>query len=163
MSIPIEIQSSIHHLNILLRGEYAADESYGRALEHEPAQSIAALRENRESHATRIRLLIQAIQDLGGIPDTSSGTWGSIASLVTGGAAVFGIDAVLALLEEGETRRLTEYTAVVADISPETQHLIDHLLLPAQICNLQIIKDLYKHPPAPPGQDVASTVSGGSS
>jgi bacterioferritin (cytochrome b1) len=164
MTASIQDPQAVQHLNALLRGEFSAVESYSRALEQASAQAIVALHENLESHTTRARLLSDEIRALGGTPETSAGAWGSLAGLVTGGAHLFGIDTVLAILEEGESHGLAEYRALIPQTDPQTRAVIEKVLLPAQIRSQYLVKRLYPVPaPVPPPvpvDGVAETTSG---
>jgi hypothetical protein len=144
--MPINDPQAVHHLNALLRLEFSAVDSYSRALEHGSAQAISALHENLENHSARVRALFDEIQVLGGLPSSSAGAWGSLAALVAGGAHRFGLDAVLAILEEGERHASAVYAALLPQTEATTRELIETVLLPAQIRSRQRLTRLYPGP-----------------
>ena len=107
-------------LNSCIRSELAAVETYRQALdkqrEHyaqEPAfrQLDDVLRDHQEA-AARWRTVVQ---QLGGTPTTDSGAWGTWSKTVMGTAKLFGDNAALKALKEGEESGLKEYRAVVDD------------------------------------------------
>src|SRR5690606_11652226 len=96
-------KDDVKQLNSFLRGELSAVETYDQALDKvDNAVAATILRENKASHATRVSLLEGEVRRLGGKPSEGSGTWGSFAMAVEGGAKLFGESAAVAALEEGE-------------------------------------------------------------
>ena len=123
----------IPRLNELLRGEVAAVETYQQAIatfgQDVPADLCSCLL----SHQLRVRKLIVRVSDLGGQPVGGSGTWGSFAKLVEGGAALFGRTTALAVLAEGEDHGLAQYRALGEDPDPVFRHIVADELLPEQL------------------------------
>ena len=73
---------------------------------------------------------------------TSSGPWGSFASVFTGGASFFGDKAALKALKMGEEHGLKEYREVMSEskIDPELKRVIQTDLLPVQERHIKTIE-----------------------
>jgi hypothetical protein len=100
----------VEALNVLLRGELAAIETYRQVLEkagQEPgAEDLAALeRDHREASG----VLWQHIQHHAGEPAKGSGAWGTVAKALEGAAKLFGNVTALAMLKEGEAHGVGLY------------------------------------------------------
>jgi len=114
-------------LNVLLRGEMAAVETYTQALgacgDHE---MISDLQKIRDEHSRAIRLLRDSVVRFGGFPADDSGVWGSFASTGTGVVNVVGPATALAVLRQGEEHGISEYGSALEneDISPDCHHMI---------------------------------------
>ncbi len=125
----------INHLNSFLRGELAAVETYRMALEKLDAASggytdvVNCLR----SHERRGNLLRNAIVQAGGAPASGAGAWGMFAKAVEGSARVFGNDAAIAALEEGEDHGLADYKRDLKDLDVAARSLIETEILPEQV------------------------------
>lgn len=127
-------QDDIEQLNSFLRGELSAVETYRQAIEKlddEPAIRTA-LQENQRSHATRVGALEAEIRRLGGEPSADSGAWGSFVKLLEGGAKLFGDDAALSVLEEGEEHGLNDYQRDLDELTPGVRQFVETRLLPEQ-------------------------------
>ena len=112
--------ASTDFLNRLLRGELSAIETYEQGLQKlggEPGsvELQRILNEHRQASET----LRQHVVSLGGTPSTSSGVWGTFATLVTGGAKLFGNVATLKALKEGEEHGLKDYERALEDANTE--------------------------------------------
>jgi hypothetical protein len=121
-------------LNVLLRGELSAVESYDRALpavEDKPALR-SDLQECRASHELRVERIRRAILDVGGEPAHASGAWGLFAKAVAGGARALGWKTVISTLEEGEDHGLKEYTDTLARLDDSVRPLVASQLYPEQ-------------------------------
>ena len=130
-----DTKTDIDHLNSFLRGEISAVETYGQAiekLEAEPAIG-STLANCRASHEKRVQVLRDEIRRRGGEPAEGSGAWGSFAKLVEGGAKVFGAQAAIAALEEGEDHGRDDYKSELDELSPEVRRLVESQLLPEQL------------------------------
>jgi hypothetical protein len=119
-------------LNAFLRGELSAVETYDQVLKKVPGDEIPELRQNRDCHFRRTQLLANAILAKGGKPETTSGAWGALAQAATGSATLFGRDAMISILEEGEDRGLADYRTAVGSGDEELRQLVAIDLLPAQ-------------------------------
>lgn len=134
-------------LHRLLRGQLSAVETYTQGAEKCKGASCAAevqtiLSEHRETADT----LAQHIRQRGETPDTSSGVWGSWATLVTGTATLFGDAATFKVLKEGEEHGLKEYEAALADehLDAECKTLILNTLIPRQKKHIETMDRLMK-------------------
>ena len=123
---------SIDTLNSFLRGEISAVETYAQVIEKLKDAPIPKLAENQACHSKRVSALRSRVLALGGTPAESSGVWGSLAKLYEGSAKVFGRDAAVAAIEEGEDRGLADYRKSYPDLDTTSQMLLSQDLLPAQ-------------------------------
>src|SRR5690606_22333303 len=70
-------ENDVKQLNSFLRGELSAVETYDQCLEKiQNPQLSDTLRELRQSHHERARLLEEKVRQLGGEPSRESGPWG---------------------------------------------------------------------------------------
>lgn len=122
----------VDHLNALLRGEMSAVETYDLAILKTVDHPIPELALNRDCHARRVRILSDDVCAHGGHPEGTSGVWGAIVEIMTGGAAVLGRGAIIAVLEEGEDRGLKDYRQAMGMVDDEIRKQIEQDLLPAQ-------------------------------
>jgi len=122
----------VANLNALLRGELSAVETYNQAIKHLAKEPINDLTVNRDCHSKRVDVLKDNIAELGGKPDSTSGMWGSFASLVEKGAALISAKTVIAALEEGEDHGLAQYRNP-GDLDPSSVRLIQTVILPHQL------------------------------
>ena len=101
--MPMTIDKTTETLDKLLELELAAAATYEAALEHltDPKKRVA-LELNRMSHVTRASTLGQLVRSHGGVPSQSSSAWLSLSKLAERGASLFGDDAIISLLVEGE-------------------------------------------------------------
>ncbi len=126
-------EEDVKQLNSFLRGELAAVETYEQVIAKADSSAVSAgLREGRDSHQKRVRLLQDHIRSIGGDPEKSSGAWGSFARALEGGAKLFGISAAVSVLEGGESHGLKDYERNISDLSPECQRFVRASLLPEQ-------------------------------
>jgi len=124
---------TIDILNSLLRGEWAAVETYDQALAKIDEDGIrAVLRRIRTEHHQALEALEQHIRYFGGEPVQSSGTWGAFARLVEGVAQVLGITPTLRALREGEQEGCHDYERALEGeaLPPECRGLVRTSLLP---------------------------------
>jgi uncharacterized protein (TIGR02284 family) len=120
-------------LNSLVRGELSAVETYEQALgKLEGTKGGPDLRRIREEHRHAADVLQEEVRRRGGQADQSSGAWGLFARAVEGTAKLFGNDATLKALKEGEEHGIKKYQNALQseDLPAETQMLIDSALLP---------------------------------
>jgi hypothetical protein len=139
----------VSHLNSFLRGELAAVETYRMALEKLDAGSTAYtdVASCLRSHEQRVNLLRNAVTQCGGVPASGAGAWGVFAKAVEGSARLFGNDAAIAALEEGEDHGLADYRRDLKDLDAEARQLVETELLPAQIETHRAMSNL-KHRPS---------------
>ncbi len=122
----------ISNLNSLLRGEISAVETYNQAIIHLQDEPINDLIANRDCHRKRVDLISGNIRQHGGVPDATSGVWGSFTRMVERGAALISNKTVTAALEEGEDRGIAQYRKP-GDLDPSSIQLIETVLLPRQL------------------------------
>ncbi len=133
---------AIKALGSLLRGELAAVETYGLAIDHFGTDAPPELAQCRDSHAQRVTLLRDRICQMGGIPDAHSGTWGRFVHIVERGAQLIGRKSALAALEEGEAIGLAAYTDRLDDFDDESRAMVELKLLPDQQATRDILRNL---------------------
>lgn len=103
-------------LNSLLRGEVAATETYQQALDQVgDDDGNQALRQIHHEHREAANTLRKQIHYLGGQPDQGSGAWGAFAKAVEATAKVFGNNAALNALKEGEEYGVRQYERALAE------------------------------------------------
>jgi hypothetical protein len=137
---------NVSHLNSFLRGELSAVETYRMALEKIPVGSPARppLEACLTSHQERVLLLRDAILQLGGEPSDGSGAWGVFAKSVEGSAKLFGEQAAVAALEEGEDHGLHDYRGDLTDLEGTALRLVESKLLPEQVRTHRTMSQLKK-------------------
>lgn len=119
--------------NGLLRGEIAAVETYGKAIEkYIDSPSIAELRRIRTEHSRAVTLLTENVRSMGGKPDNDSGAWGIFASAVQNTANLLGVDSAVESLKKGEESGRKDYQDALLDDKVMTgcKNLIREELLP---------------------------------
>jgi hypothetical protein len=127
--------TAIDILNKFLRGELSAVETYRQALERLGTTACATdLTENQRSHQQRVELLRNQVIRMGGKPSDGSGPWGGFAKLIEGGAKLFGENAAIAALEEGEDHGLKLYRnrSDLEKLDLATRDFVERSLLPEQ-------------------------------
>lgn len=135
----VELES----MNILLKGEISAVESYVKALEKVKVAKVAELlQQARDSHAERVERLRNAIVESGGEPIQTSGAWGGFAKFVTDAASAMGDSAIVAALEEGEDVGSNEYEWKMLNIHGDNRALIRDELWPKQKATHKLISQL---------------------
>jgi uncharacterized protein (TIGR02284 family) len=132
-------------LNSLLRGEISAVETYEQALDKLSATKGAAdLHRIRQEHQHAADTLRAHVQQQGGKAERGSGAWGMFAKAVEGTAKLFGNDAALKALKEGEEHGVKKYERALADKSlpPDSQSLIASFLLPQTEAHVPVLDRL---------------------
>ena len=123
---------NIDQLNSFLRGEISAVETYRQAVGKVKDPTVKAqLIECERSHESRVDVLKQRINQLGGAPSTGSGPFGAFAKVMQAGADIAGDRAAVAALERGEDHGLDDYRRDLDKLDPETRYLVENDLLPA--------------------------------
>jgi uncharacterized protein (TIGR02284 family) len=120
-------------LNALLRGELSAVETYQQALTKlGDTEGAAELRRIHAEHREAANTLRQHVHQQGGQPDQGSGAWGAFARVIEGTAKLFGTDAALKALKEGEEHGIKQYEKALQDkgLPADCQTLIGSTLLP---------------------------------
>ena len=123
----------VDKLNMLLRGEISAVETYRQALESLKDPSCREqVSRNERSHEQRVDVLRSRIRELGGTPSSGSGTWGALSKAVTGTSKVGGDKGIINALEQGEDIGLSDYQKNIDGLDPDTRSFIQSTLLPQQ-------------------------------
>jgi hypothetical protein len=128
-----EDTNDVEALNVLLKGELSAAETYAAAMEWcEGKPFVLEMRHILAEHRQAANLLRDRIRSHGGEPVHSSGLWGSFATAVTTTVRVFGVKPLLTVLRQGEEHGIGEYQKTLnnATMSPECVTLIENDLLP---------------------------------
>lgn len=140
----------IETFNSLLRGERSALETYERVLEHlDEGVPRVKLEQICSAHRAKVAELERQVVSLGGIPGTSSGTWGLVASVVQTVANVIGDKSAVYSLKEGEELGLRSYQSSLKDVSDEQEcvNLIKNCIS-AQRDNLMRLESMLSEKPA---------------
>ncbi len=111
---------NVNDLNSALRGELAAIETYGQALdklrpEHGNDPRFNQLAQIRDQHDQAAARLKSMIQQHGGSATTDSGAWGTWSNTIMGAARLFGDRSALKALKEGEESGIKDYRRVLDD------------------------------------------------
>jgi len=142
-------------LNSLLRGELAATETYQQALPKLQGTPVYEdLQHIHKDHREAANTLRQHVHRVEGKPDQGSGSWGAFAKAVEGTAKVFGVNAALKALKEGEEHGIKEYQEALNNGLPSVcRNLIETTLLPqtrAHVSTLdRLMAGLVKRIPVP--------------
>lgn len=132
-------------LNSLLRGELSAVETYNQALSKlGDTKGAAELRRIHSQHREAAATLRQHVEQHGGQPDQTSGAWGAFARAVEGTAKLFGNDAALKALKEGEEHGINAYEKALRDtgLPADCGTLIRSRLLPQARAHLPVLDRL---------------------
>lgn len=119
--------------NSLLRGEIAAVETYGQAIDKfndEP--EVKALREIRADHEFAVRMISDYVHAVPAIAEDSSGGWGAVTKVIQATANFFGEESAIRSLLQGEELGQQAYYAALGDenVFPGFKGLIRDRLLP---------------------------------
>ena len=128
----------IETLDKLLKNELSATETYQQTLDmlREDAElgDSVALMPIYENHKEAVSSLQTQIRYLGGTPAEDSGTWGTWAKIVLGGADLMGKETVLKALQEGERKGAENYEEAlkITELPSDIRSLIETKLLSGQ-------------------------------
>lgn len=131
----VSVDRSVDQLNSILRGEISAVETYNQAIQKvgdEHASDATALRAIAQEHGENAQSLREAIWQLGGDADDSSGPWGAWAKKVQGVAKLFGDASALKVLKEGEEHGLRDYVEALNDVDEASRALFMTRLIPSR-------------------------------
>ena len=138
---------AVQQLNLLLRGEIAASETYRMAIDklikdgQDPSR-VATLREMQREHIRAEQIFRKRISELGGVPQDSSGIGGTWPRVAMGTAQLFGDSAALHALRDGEEQGLQEMKAGVEKLDAESAMLLEKVMIPAQTRHVRRITSL---------------------
>jgi uncharacterized protein (TIGR02284 family) len=137
-------------LNALLRGEISAVETYQQALEKLGSDPAALeLRKIHDEHREAANTLRVHVHQHGEQPDQDSGVWGMWAKAVEGTAKMFGHNAALGALKEGEEHGARSYEDALEDehVPADCKTLIRSTLLPRTKAHISMLDHLMStHP-----------------
>jgi uncharacterized protein (TIGR02284 family) len=140
--------NNIETLNKLLKDELSATETYQQALaklrEDTGLGELEDLMPIYENHKEAVSSLQALISRLGGTPCEDSGTWGTWAKIVQGGANILGKKAALKALQGGEKSGAEDYEEALQDteLPSDVRSLIETKLLPAQQAHIRTLDRL---------------------
>ncbi len=136
-------EPEIDLLNVLLKGEISAVESYDEAIPKVEESSVAnILQQCRNSHFFRAERLRNTIAKSGGKPASDTGAWGNFAKMVTQAASSAGDKAIITALEEGEDIGSNTYEWKLRDMKGENRKIIRDELWPKQKATHKLISKL---------------------
>jgi uncharacterized protein (TIGR02284 family) len=136
---------TVNYLNGLLRGEMAAVETYEQALPKIHGEPLASeARRIREEHRDAVAALQDEVRREGGWPDGTSGLWGAFAQVFEGTAKLFGGNAALRGLLQGEEHGVVRYNRALQDprLPEPVKALIHDTLLPKVRDHVRTLKAL---------------------
>lgn len=134
-------QRDTEQLNLILRVELAAVESYTRCLESLQNESLREpLRSIRMSHQRRVKVLEERIERLGAEAVSSAGLWGGVARAIGSTLSLVGANAALAALRQGERQGESEYRRSLAKLSPIQRRFVEVQLIPEQARSYELIQ-----------------------
>ncbi len=132
--------------NSLLRGELSAVETYAKAIrKHGDSPAVHKLRQIRDEHIASAQLLRENVTDMGGEPETDSGSWGVFAKAVQGTANLFGAGSAVESLQRGEEAGRSDYedALVNEDVMADCKTMIRDRLLPAVNRHISALESLH--------------------
>jgi hypothetical protein len=139
---------NIETLNKFLKDELSATETYQQALDklqdNTDLGGSESLMPLHKAHQEAVSSLQALIQRLGGTPCEDSGTWGTWAKIVQGGANMMGTKAAFKALQSGEKSGAEEYEQALqeTDLPSDIRSLIETMLLPAQRAHIVTLEHL---------------------
>jgi Domain of unknown function (DUF2383) len=131
--------------NGFLRGELAAVETYGQAIEKYADSPVTdELRRIRSDHVQSANSLSANVRHMGGEPETDSGAWGMLAKTVQGAANLFGRNSAIESLHQGEVTGRNAYQEALLDdnVLADCKLLIREGLLPPVIEHITTLEKL---------------------
>jgi rubrerythrin len=138
-------QSCVDACNKLLRGELSAVKTYNQAIEKFSGSREGQVLDGlRNEHEQSVRELSEHVSAMGGIPDSTSGPWGTFAAAVEGTAKMLGESAALTALIEGEKHGISEYEDALDDpeVMDEAKNSIRDHLLPRLLDHVVVLEGL---------------------
>lgn len=139
------VSTDVKNLNVFLKNELAAIETYGQCIEKIDNAGITAnLMDLQRSHQRRADMLARKIRQLGGKPEDDSGVWGDFASLVEGTASLFGEKAAIAALDKGEGRGEEQYREKLVHLSPDVRAFVGASILPEHLNTQEVLQSVQR-------------------
>ncbi|NNE90301.1 MAG: DUF2383 domain-containing protein [Verrucomicrobiales bacterium] len=137
------MEQCIDACNSMLRGERSAVETYDLALEKFGGDpQLDQLRRIRDDHARSVSDLSQCVLRMGGLPDESSGAWGTFANLVQKAANLFGEESAVESLLQGEKKGEHDYQNYLSGdkLSPDAERMFRAVLLPRVVNHIATLE-----------------------
>lgn len=137
---------NVETLNKLLKDELSATETYQQALDNVGPSGSKSITPLHEAHKDAVSSLQSLISRLGGTPCEDSGTWGTWAKFVQGGANMLGKKAALMALQGGEKSGAEAYEEALqeTELPSDIRSLIETKLLPAQQAHIRTLDRLLE-------------------
>ncbi len=151
MKNPMQYQptDAVDQLNSLLRGEISAAETYKLAMDkvdettdNAVVVNAGLLREIQEEHGRAAQHLRERIRQLGGEAANASGAWGIWATTVQQTMNLFGNQAALKSLKEGEEHGLKDYQRACDQVDSTSAQLLQNQLIPSQQKHISLLDQL---------------------
>ncbi len=140
------MDNSVAQLNVLLRGEISAAETYRMAIDRiassDQATHAGLLREIQEEHGRAAQGLRDRVLELGGEASDTSGAWGIWAKTVQATMSLLGDASSLKALKEGEEHGLKEYQDALAAVDNSSAQLVQNQFIPAQQRHINVLDQL---------------------
>lgn len=140
-----DTQTCIDACNKLLRGEISAVETYSQALEKfEVSPDKSRLQQIMEDHQKSADALRNHISDMGAVPDSDSGPWGTFVQAVEGAAVLLGKSPAVTALIQGEEHGIHEYEEALKDpdVMTEIKVVFRDTLIPRLQKHIAILEGL---------------------
>jgi uncharacterized protein (TIGR02284 family) len=128
-----DIQHCINVCNSLLRGELSAVQTYDKAIAKFSGEPVVTeLKRLCNEHSESVARLQHNVREMGGVPDTDSGTWGAFANTIQSAANLFGAGSAIESLQRGEEHGRRDYQDALEDegVLPSCKAMIRDELLP---------------------------------
>jgi hypothetical protein len=139
----METTTTIEKLNLFLREELAAVETYDEALRgRSAATGKRELSLCQRSHEKRVAALRMKIAALGGTPASSSGLRGGWEKVLERGAAAVSQDMAVRVLEAGEDRILRDYRETLSTLDTKARDFVVDSILPDEVYTHDLVADL---------------------
>ncbi|MFC7336807.1 DUF2383 domain-containing protein [Haloferula chungangensis] len=133
MNTSTQNEECIEVCNSLLRGELSAVETYAQVIEKfDGDPKLGELQRIKDEHLTSVNRLIVNVTEMGGVPSTESGAWGTFAKTIQGAANLFGENSAISALLQGEEHGQSEYEDALKDdvVMMDCKTMIRSELLP---------------------------------
>jgi hypothetical protein len=130
-------------LNVLLRDELAAVETYGVALHDRSAFSgKTELSRCQRSHEARAAAIRDKILALGGDPAESAGIAGAWSRVIEIGAAAISDEMAIRALEQNEEHVHRDYSTWIPNVTPEVRTFLEQKIWPEEETTYRTMSDL---------------------
>lgn len=130
-------------LDDLIRGEMAAVKTYDTVLKSvKDEKELMKLKAIRKNHADAVAKLRSFASKEVKEDSQTAGAWGAFATAYTGSAKLFGNEAAIKALNQGEEHGVNEYKEALDDssINPDLKKMIRTQFLPKQEEHIKTLK-----------------------